>query len=62
MNANYSEGDRVQVTGKGRTAYWNPHRKGTVEGTRSEYVYVRWDGTEHTVNQMDRIEVQKVSR
>lgn len=56
----YRKGDRVQVTGKGRTAFWPHYLKGTVEDTRQDRVYVRWDGTAFTSDEMARDEVKKV--
>jgi hypothetical protein len=56
----YRKGDRVQVTATGRTAFWPHYLKGTVEETWQDRVYVRWDGTAFTSDEMARDEVKKV--
>ena len=39
----YQAGDRVRVTGRGRTETWPRYLSGTVEATDDGVVYVRWD-------------------
>ena len=57
----YRKGDRVQVTATGRTANWPHTLKGTVEDTWQDRVYVRWEGTSFTSDEMTTDEVKKVS-
>ena len=57
----YRKGDRVQVSGHGRTASWQRNMVGTVTETRGVRVYVKWDGTLYLEDEMTRIELKKVS-
>jgi DNA replicative helicase MCM subunit Mcm2 (Cdc46/Mcm family) len=57
----YRKGDRVQVTGKGRTANWPRYLRGTVMGKYRAVVYVQWDHAAFTLDEMERDEIKKVS-
>lgn len=61
MDTTYRKGDRVQVTGKGRTANWARGLLGTVESTRQDRVYVQWDVAPTLIDEMDLDEVKKVA-
>jgi hypothetical protein len=56
--ADYAKGDRVQVTGEGRTETWPRTLSGTVTGTTAEAVYVRWDWARFTEDEMEPGEVR----
>ena len=57
----YRKGDRVQVTGKGRTANWGRDLLGTVQSTQGNRVYVQWDVARSLIDEMERDEIKKVS-
>ncbi len=46
MKRRFRKGNRVTISGKGRTAKWTnfKQRKGTVKSARGESVFVQWDG------------------
>lgn len=57
----YHKGDRVQITGEGRTANWRWSTTGTVEGVMGGRVYVRWDNTHFCFSdEMTPNEIKKV--
>ncbi len=60
MQEFYKQGDKVQASGKGKTARWSKYRiyHGTVVSSSDYYVYVRWDGTRYD-DQMTYEEVDK---
>lgn len=57
----YHKGDRVQVTGEGRTARWPRSRRGTVVSLWRDGVTVKWDHLAFTLDDMNLNEVKKVS-
>jgi len=61
MDTTYRKGDRVQVSGHGRTAKYPRNMVGTVTEVRGKYgVFVRWDGTLYLNDQMTPAELKKV--
>ena len=46
MTKRFRKGNRVMISGKGRTAKWTNFkgRKGTVKSTRGNSIMVQWDG------------------
>lgn len=53
----YRKGNRITVTGVGRTAKWGKIA-GTVVRATKRSVFVRWDGCQFTEDEMDYAEVK----
>jgi hypothetical protein len=53
----YRKGDRITVTGYGRTARWG-NIAGTVTRATKRSVFVHWDGCHFTEDEMDYAEVK----
>lgn len=56
------KGDRVEISGEGRTARWGTGLQGTVSFRRGESVFVRWDDTKFTEDQMFLSEVRLLEK
>lgn len=54
------KGERIQTTGKGRTARWGKDQ-GTITRVTKGSVFVRWDGT-HFEDEMEPEEVERIEK
>jgi hypothetical protein len=59
MERKFKKGDRITVTGQGRTARWG-NIKGRVTRATKRSVFVAWDGTSFIEDQMSVDEVKLV--